>query len=171
MNGLLTIFEKQDTNSTKLKHLLNKGLESLSHRGKKICASFLMNKNLQSVSSDETPAQIIMGACSSHNNESHIASHNGNILFFEGRLINRNELCQQLSLPEIEDISDAEIVFRMLENSGTNCLKTLKGFWSLIYFDHKNRSVYGARDHFGNRPLYFCNTSNQFALASESRTL
>ena len=171
MNGLLTIFEKQDTNSSHLKHLLNKGLESLSHRGEKECTSFILNNNLQSVSSDKAPAQIIMGACSLHNNESHIAYSNGNILFFEGRLLNKSELCRQFVFVDEKDVSDSAIVLQMLENSGTNCLKSLKGFWSLIYLDYNNKTIYGARDHFGNRPMYFCNTNKRFALASESRTL
>ena len=182
MNGLLAICKKQDT-SIQLKHLLNKGLNTLSHRGTNICSSFLINKNgsglnenIQNADSDnantdETAAKIIMGSCSSQSDESHIASHSGNILFFEGRLINKKELCRQLSITNESDISDSEIVLQMLKKSGTNCLKMLKGFWSLIYFDCKSKSIYGARDHFGNRPMYFCNTSNQFALASESRTL
>ena len=171
MNGLLTICKKQDTSTTQLKNLLKKGLDSLSHRGKNNCTPFIITQNRESTHDTETVAQIILGSCSSLSNESHIASQNGNILFFEGRLINKTELYNQLSDTIERDISDAEIVFRLLENSGVNCLITLKGFWSLIYLDHKNRSIYGARDHFGNRPLYFCNTSNQFALASESRTL
>ena len=170
MNGLLAICKKHSTSQIQLKNLLNKGLESLYHRGANICSSFLLNNNFQ-ISPNETAAQIIMGSCSSQNNESHIASHDGSILFFEGRLFNKTELCRQLSITTESTISDSEIVLQLLENSGTSCLKTLKGFWSLIYIDSKNKSIYGARDHFGNRPMYFCNTYNQFALASESRTL
>ena len=171
MNGLLTFFEKQDTNSTHLKHLLNKGLESLSHRGKKKDSPLLMNNNLESISSNEASAQLIMGSCSTQNNDSHIASHNGNILFFEGHLLNKAELCRQFIFVDEKEVSDSDIVLRMLENSGINCLKSLKGFWSLIFLDYNNKTIYGARDHFGNRPMYFCNTNKRFALASESRTL
>ena len=171
MNGLLAISKKQDTSSTILKHLLSKGLESLSHRGTNICTPFLMNKNFQITGSSEAAAQLIMGSCSSENNESHIALHNGNILFLEGRLLNKKELCQQLSIAPESDISESEIVLQLLESKGTSCLKLLKGFWSLIYLDSRNKSIYGARDHFGNRPMYFTNTGYQFALASESRTL
>ena len=223
MNGLLTIYKKQESSSTLLRQQLNKGLKSLSHRGSNICTSFLINKedqvtpvvldldqsfshqgrantnvapnsdipktfspkhsqgnlfpsymfneNVQDTDSTETTAQIIMGSCSSQKNESHIASHDGNILFFEGRLLNKAELCKQLSIIPENNITDSAIVLQLLENGGTNCLKTLKGFWSLIYFDCINKYIYGARDHFGNRTMYFCNTNSQFALASESRTL
>ena len=195
MNGLLAIYKKQDTSFASLKEKLSKGLKTLSHRGNKLCTPFILDKNFQPVdpgrmadhgmaadfdgvtrsdataTTNEAGGRMIMGSCSFQSNESHIASHNGNILFFEGHLFNRNELCEQLSIASGDNTTDSEIVLHMFEKSGTNCFSSLKGFWSLIYFDSVNKSIYGARDHFGNRPMYFCNTGNQFALASESRTL
>ena len=82
MNGLLTICKKKDSPTELLKGLLSKGLKSLYHRGNKIHNPFLFNKDFQNADNSET-AQIIAGACSGDN----VASHNGNILFFEGRLI------------------------------------------------------------------------------------
>ena len=171
MNGLLAIYKKQDTPSTLLKDIYNKGLKSLSHRGNKACTSFILDKNLQTTGSVEAAARMIIGSCSFENKESHVASYNGNMLLFEGRLVNRNELFEQLSTVPDDNISDAEIVIQLMKKSGTYCLKSLKGFWSLIYLDSTSKSIYGARDHFGNRTMNFCNTNNQFALSSESRTL
>jgi asparagine synthase (glutamine-hydrolysing) len=99
----------------------------------------------------------------------HIVSGKRNILFFEGRLINSAELCKRLTIAS--DITDVEIAIRLIEAEGTACFKSLKGFWSLIYLDVHNKTIYAARDHFGCRPLYFCNSGRQFAIASESRTL
>ena len=163
MNGLLTICKKKDSPTELLKGLLSKGLKSLYHRGNKTHNPFLFNKDFQNANNSET-AQIIAGSCTGDN----VASHNGNILFFEGRLINKNELSATITK---DNISEAEIVIQLLGKYGVDCLKSLKGFWTLIYIDAKSKTVYGARDHFGNRPLYFCNTEGQFALASESRTL
>ena len=171
MSGLLAIYKKQNVSAKLLKEISDKGLKSLSHRGSKACTPFLSDKNLHITDSANAEARMIISSCSDQNNESHIASHNGNILLFEGRLINRSELCGLLSNVLTEELIDSEIVIRLLEKSGTNCLKLLKGFWSLIYFDSENKSIYGARDHFGNRTMYFCNTGGQFALASESRAL
>lgn len=130
-----------------------------------------MDKNLQHAALAETAARMVMGTCSLQNDTSHIASNKGHLLFFEGKLLNKDELCKQLSVASDYDISDSEVVLHMIMLNGVNCLKLLKGFWSLIYLDSENKILYGARDHFGNRPMYFCNTENQFALASESRTL
>ena len=174
MNGLLTIYKKQDFASSSLKLLLEKGLDSLSHRGDKARASFLMNQNLQSAKQADVSSRLAMGACSQKNNSAYspcIASGEGNILFFEGRLLNKKELCGSLSITTPDNMTDADVVFRMMKQNGVNCFRSLKGFWSLIYLDAANETLYGARDHFGNRPLWFCNTGNHFALASESRTL
>ncbi|MDR2916818.1 MAG: asparagine synthase [Tannerella sp.] len=171
MNGLLAIYKKQDIPSSSLKALLNKGLDSLSHRGAKAHTSFLINKKLQYAGQSESSARMAMGSCSQQNTTSHTASYNDNLLFFEGRLLNKKELCKQLAVSAENDISDSEIVLRMIKQDGINCFRSLKGFWSLIYLDSGNKAIYGARDHFGNRPMYFCNTGNHFALSSECRTL
>ena len=171
MNGLLAICKKQDASTELLNKSLIKGLNTLSHRGDQIGASFILNKDFQTSSPAEPTARIVTGLCSYQNDKRNVASHEGNILLFEGRLLNRDELCKQLSTSPEKDITDSEIVLRLFEKNGTNCLRLLKGFWSLIFFDSKCKVIYCARDHFGNRPMYFCNTSGQFAAASESRTL
>ena len=171
MNGLLTIYKKKDFPSSNLSHLLEKGLDTLSHRGDKARTSFLLNQNMQDTGQTDASTRLVMGACSQQNNASCIASGNGNIVFFEGRLLNKKELCLALSIAPADDLTDAQIVFCMIKQQGVNCFNLLKGFWSLIWLDADNKTLYGARDHCGNRPLWFCNTGNHFALASESRTL
>ena len=169
MNGLLTIFNKYDSPTTGLKEFIDKGLDSLSHRGDKSCTSFLMNKNMQNADAAADVSCLALCACSSNSNNSHFISNNGDILFFEGRLINKDELGKELSITD--NASDIEIVMQLIKRDGMNCLSSLHGFWTLIYLDKNNKTIYGARDHFGNRPMYFCNTGRQFAISSESRTL
>ena len=185
MNGLLTIYKKQDFPSFSLKLLMEKGLDTLSHRGDKARTTFLMNSDLQSPRPADAPVRLAMGSCSQQDNSSHfatgisgtsyspfhIATGEGNILFFEGRLLNKKELCQSLSIATPDNMTDADIVFRLIKKQGVNCFSSLKGFWALICLDSDNKILYGARDHFGNRPLWYCNTGKHFALASESRTL
>ena len=171
MNGLLTIYKKKDFPLSNLKSLLDKGLDSLSHRGNKARATFLMNQNLQNATQPEDAVQLAMGSCSQQDSISHIALSNGNMLFFEGRLLNKKELCQLSGITDGNSMTDSVIVLRMIKQHGINCFGLLKGFWSLIYLDSENKTIYGARDHFGNRPLWFCNTDSHFALASEGRTI
>ncbi|MDR3250447.1 MAG: hypothetical protein LBT42_02115, partial [Tannerella sp.] len=166
MNGLLAIYKKQGSTTSRLGELLDNGLKTMSHRGSITSSSFFKDGKKQ----DEADANMAMGACSLHGGASHIASHNGNLLFFEGRLINKPELGKQLSIAS-DDVADAEVVLKQLEIRGSDCLASLKGFWSLIYFDAANKLMYCARDHFGCRTLFYCNSGNQFAVSTESRTL
>jgi asparagine synthase (glutamine-hydrolysing) len=170
MNGLLSIYRKEDVRSSSLGEALQNGLKSLSHRGAAGVSSFILNREMQHVGNGNAPACIAMGACASRKDASPVARSNGNILFFEGRLINRDELCSRLGVAS-GDTGDAEIVMRLMEAEDTACFKSLKGFWSLIYLHADKKVIYGARDHFGCRPLFFCNSGRQFALASESRPL
>jgi asparagine synthase (glutamine-hydrolysing) len=170
MNGLFSIFNKQSAFVPNIKEIFNKGLDTLTHRGYANNSLFLLNKEMNPVENETNKATIAIGACSSQHNSLNTAIHNGNRLVFDGELLNKSELCKTLSVSS-GNTSNAELALLLLQKEGTSCFKSLKGFWSLIYLDAENKSVYGARDHIGNRPLFFCNTSNQFAIASESRTL
>lgn len=170
MNGLLTIYKKKDTSSSSLNELLDKGLKTLSHRGSGTYTSYIFNRAMLYANPSGTTARMIAGSCSAANGVPLIASCNGYLLFFEGRLINKSELCKELSI-ETDQANDPEIVLQLIKREGSACFKKLKGYWSLICIDAGNKTIYGARDHFGCRPLYFCNNGRQFALASESRTL
>jgi len=171
MNGLITIYKKKAFPSSALKQLSDKGLDTLAHRGGITRHVFLLTQHLENVTQPDGVAQLAMGACSPPNNASPVASHNGDRLFFDGRLLNKKELCRTLSIINEHHMNDAEIVMRMIQQHGIGCFGSLKGYWSLIYLDAKSKAVYGARDHFGNRPLWFCNTGNHFALASEARSI
>lgn len=164
MNGLIAVLEKQEDASCRLNEVLGVGLKALAHRG----ANQWKNETVL----PETEVCLGMASCSKQNDTSHIASHNGNLLFFDGRLLDRVEVAERLSVARrTQTETEAEFVLYLLENHGVECLKLLKGFWSLIYVDAGNKTIYGARDHFGNRPMWFCNTGRHFALASEGRTL
>ena len=167
MNGLLTIYKKQDIPLSSLKLLTDNGLDTLSHRGAKARNTFVINRNLKYTGQADAPACLAMGVCSQQVGPPFIATDEGDILFFEGRLLNKKELCH--STPD--SLTDVEVVLRLIKRHNVNCFSMLKGFWSLIYLDAENKTLYGARDHYGNRPMWFCNTLNQFALASEGRTI
>ena len=171
MNGLLTVYKKKEFQLSGIKNLMDKGLNTLSHRGDKIRTAFFMNRHLQHADHSDNAAQLAMGSCSSQDTLSPFASYNGNRLFFEGRLLNKKELCQLAGITGESSASDSGIVLQLILRYGVNCFGLLKGFWSLIYLDFEKKTFYGARDHFGNRPLWYCNTGSHFALASEGRTI
>ncbi len=52
-------------------------------------------------------------------------------------------------LPDIELVMHAWVVWR------DDCLRHLRGDFSFVVWDERDRRLFGARDHFGVRPFYF----------------
>src|SRR5262249_25830243 len=77
------------------------------------------------------------------------------VLHWDGRLDNREELIRRLrdSLPV--DASDATIARACYERWGTGGLVHLIGDWSVVIRDHVNRTTVLASDFAGVRPLYY----------------
>ena len=91
-------------------------------------------------------------------------------LIFDGKLFNRNKLIQNHNLNATAH-SDADIALELFIQKNTDAFALLEGYWSLIVADLDKQTVFAARDHFGNRPLYYCKTDTSLGIASESRAL
>lgn len=78
----------------------------------------------------------------------------GNMLTFDGRIDNHEELCELLNLKE-EKTSDSAIVLASFRKWAEECFARLTGDWSLALWSRRDRSLYLARDHAGTRSLYF----------------
>ncbi|MCL2132519.1 MAG: asparagine synthase-related protein [Lentimicrobiaceae bacterium] len=94
-------------------------------------------------------------------------------LIFDGKLFNRKALLGKIptdcQLTDTEN--DAELILALFTNQGTTIFADLEGYWSLIILDKDKKQLIAARDHFGNRPLFYCNTENCFGISSRSRFL
>lgn len=78
----------------------------------------------------------------------------GNILSFDGRLDNHEELTRKLDLP-YKAAPDSEIVLAAFERWGENCFSRLVGDWALALWSDADHVLYLARDHAGARTLYY----------------
>jgi len=67
--------------------------------------------------------------------------------------------------------SDTETLLNGYLEWGTNVLERLNGMFAFVVYDKRNRSFFGARDHFGQKPLYYAARRDFFAFASELRAL
>ena len=90
-------------------------------------------------------------------------------LVFDGKLFNRRVLLEKSQLVDTEN--DAEIVLALFTIYGTKIFADLEGYWSFILIDNEKKQLIAARDHFGNRPLFYCNTDNYFGVSSRSSLL
>jgi asparagine synthase (glutamine-hydrolysing) len=69
--------------------------------------------------------------------------------------------------------TDTEAIVHLYEEYGVDCLNRLNGMFALAICDLRGRSqkLFLARDHFGIKPLYYCERGGKLAFASEVKAL
>ncbi|QIF04490.1 asparagine synthase (glutamine-hydrolyzing) [Roseimicrobium sp. ORNL1] len=92
---------------------------------------------------------------------------------FNGEIFNFLELRASLERDGIQfqSHSDTEVILRLYEKHGRDCVKQLRGMYAFAIWDERDRSCFIARDPFGIKPLYFAQSAGTFIFASELRPL
>ena len=67
--------------------------------------------------------------------------------------------------------SDTEVLLVAYKEWGINMLDRLNGMWAFVIWDKQNNKLFGSRDRFGVKPLYYTENSSLFAFASEIKAL
>lgn len=90
---------------------------------------------------------------------------------FDGRLYNSPEIRRRLEKLgySFRSLTDAEVLLAAYKEWGEGCLQYFDGMWSFVLYDRKRNRLFGARDRFGVKPLYYVNDSSYFAFASEAK--
>ena len=90
-----------------------------------------------------------------------------------GEIYNYKELQQWLK--DIGHVfhtdSDIETILHLYEEVGTEAPKHLRGMFGFTIYDSSKKRLFGARDHFGIKPLYYVETSDSIGVASEIKSL
>ena len=87
----------------------------------------------------------------------------GQVLLWDGRLDNRQELIRSLRKELRGDLTDAALAAGALESWGTDGLRKLVGDWALSLWNPKEQSVVLAKDFLGAKQLYYTIGRNFFA--------
>lgn len=94
------------------------------------------------------------------------------VVIFNGEIYNyqglRNELIEMGH--EFKTHSDTEVLVHSYEAFGPDMLKRLRGMFSFIIWDQNTRTLFGARDFFGIKPLYYGQMGNSFMFGSEIKS-
>ena len=90
-------------------------------------------------------------------------------IVFDGRIDNREELFTELNISPAEgkSLSDALLVLRAFAFWGEDCFKQFVGEFALVIFDEQKNELICARDHLGDRTLFYADYGSQFVIASE----
>jgi asparagine synthase (glutamine-hydrolysing) len=104
-----------------------------------------------------------------------MSNHDGSLwIVFNGEIYNTPELRARLEAkgyPFKTSHSDTECLLYLYAERGEAMLSELNGMFAFVIYDRERQRVFGARDRFGIKPLYYVQTGAGLALASELKTL
>jgi asparagine synthase (glutamine-hydrolysing) len=96
------------------------------------------------------------------------------VVVFNGEIMNAPELRRQLEAQGARfqtDHCDTEVLLHLYARDGERMLESLNGMFAFVIHDRTRRLLFGARDHFGMKPLYYAFDGARFAFASELKSL
>lgn len=91
------------------------------------------------------------------------------VLVFNGEIYNYKEIREQLLAAghTFRTETDSEVLIHGYEEYGTELLNKLRGMFSFVIWDEKQKALFGARDFFGIKPMYYAETGGSFLFGSE----
>lgn len=103
-----------------------------------------------------------------------MATEDGSIwLSFNGEIFNHVELRQEMESRGrvFRTQSDTEVILRLYQEKGVDCVDDLNGDFSFAIWDARHRRLMLARDRMGVRPLYYTQRDQCLYFASEVKAL
>ena len=94
-------------------------------------------------------------------------------LVCNGEIYNSPELRKKLMAKghRFKTETDVEVILHLYEDHGDECVKHLRGMFAFALWDKRKRRLFMARDHLGQKPLFFCQKNGGFAFASEVKSI
>jgi len=95
------------------------------------------------------------------------------VIVFNGEIYNYREIKQNLLAKGVtfNTSSDTEVILKLYEHYGVNCVNELNGMFAFSIYDKKKKEVFIARDRFGEKPIYFNKSNNEIIWASELKSI
>ncbi|SFH57514.1 asparagine synthase (glutamine-hydrolyzing) [Pisciglobus halotolerans] len=95
------------------------------------------------------------------------------VLQFNGEIYNYQEIRAFLEEKGyvFETESDTEVILRGYDYFGEKIVTQLRGMFAFVIWDKKANKLFGARDHFGIKPLYYYQADGEFVFGSEIKGL
>ncbi len=94
------------------------------------------------------------------------------VLTFNGEIYNYQDLRKELIHKgyEFSSKTDSEVLIHGYEEWGTDLLNKLRGMFGFIIWDRNKKQIFGARDFFGIKPMYYGMFGDTFMWGSEIKS-
>ena len=94
------------------------------------------------------------------------------VITFNGEIYNFKEIRKDLEDKgyKFKTKCDTEVILLGYEEYGVKILEKLRGMFSFVIYDLKKKELFGARDFFGIKPLYYCKQKDLFMVGSEIKS-
>jgi len=91
------------------------------------------------------------------------------VLVCNGEIYNSPSLREELvrSRHAFRTRTDVEVILHLYEEMGPECVRKLRGMFGFAIWDAKSKTLMLARDHLGQKPLFFHHGNGAFVFASE----
>ncbi len=91
------------------------------------------------------------------------------VMIFNGEIFNYVELREELKSKGhvFKTSTDTEVLLTAYIEWGEDMLHRLNGMWAFVIYDRKEKTVFGSRDRYGIKPLYYSIDGNRLIFASE----
>ncbi len=117
-------------------------------------------------------AHVLRVTPESHHERQPLIDACGNVLVFDGRLDNRDDILRALTCERpARDAPDPELVLAAWREWGQSSLSRLNGEFALALFDARERSLTLARDPVGCRALYYWTGPRVVVFGSEIKSV
>jgi len=103
-----------------------------------------------------------------------ISNESGNLqLVCNGEIYNSPQLRDELIKKghQFKTATDVEVILHLYEEHGTDCVKYLRGMFAFAIWDKTSKRLFMAKDHMGQKPLFFAKHGEHFLFASEVKSI
>ena len=92
---------------------------------------------------------------------------------YNGEIYNYRELRDELRAAGHRFItsSDTEVILAAWQEWGSGCVDRFRGMFAFAIWDRQERSLFAARDLFGEKPFYFVHDGERLLIASELKAI